>query len=150
MARAVANEGISSEDGDVVDSELVVEIKSCVWQQLISRPKYIQSSSNNGDHSLSVDLFPTHSRCNHLSPHEYLKCAESTFHSFVCSFIHPPPPASNIRACLVAIFEGLASTPLPPHPARSTSRAYTFPQSRTSQLNGGESALDHFHDLSAV
>ena len=73
---------------------------------------YIQSSSsNNGDYSLSVNivLFPTHSGSNHLSPHEDLKHAESTIHSFVCSFIHLPTPASNIRACLVAVFEGLAS-----------------------------------------
>ena len=68
---------------------------------------HIQSSSN-GVHCL---LLPTQSKCDHLSPHQKSKtrCAKFPSLSLVCSFVHPPTPASNTQACPIAVFQGTAS-----------------------------------------
>ena len=68
---------------------------------------HIQSSSN-GVHCL---LLPTQSKCDHLSPHRKSKTrrAKFPFLSLVCSFVHPPTPASNTQACPMAVFQGTAS-----------------------------------------
>ena len=38
IARAVTNECRSNEEDDVIDDDVVVEMKSFVWQQLPSQP----------------------------------------------------------------------------------------------------------------
>ena len=111
-----SNECMSSEDGDVVD-ELVVESKSYIWRQLTSQLSYdkmyqvsrshIQSSSN-GVHCL---VFPTQSKCDHLSPHQKsnTRRAELTFLALVCSFVHPPTLGIEYSSMPIAVFQGPAS-----------------------------------------
>ena len=106
IVRAAANECRSSEDGNVIDEVVVVEIKSFAVIESTCKARLRMSTS-------TAELTPLRpERSKEPTPH----AADSIVGRSLALFVHlsttsPPTPALHTRACLTTIFQPMAPPP---------------------------------------
>ena len=110
IVRAAANEYRRSEDGNVIDEVVVVEIKSFAVIESICKDHLHMSTT-------TTELTPLGPKCSkEVTPHAAHSIVGHSFALFVhLSTTSPPTPALHTQPCLMTVFQPMA---LPPHHAQ--------------------------------
>ena len=125
IVRAAANQCRSSEDGNVIDEIVVVEIKSFAVIESICRACLRMSTP-------TAESTPLRLECSkEATPH----AADSIIGRSLALFVHlattsPPTPALHTRACLTTVFQLWHHRPITPS---STKSADTVDDTKTVQ-----------------